>query len=76
VVEDEKQSPFITTFKYPQSDQFDFKTLYDRLKDAGFVIYPGKVTDTPCFRIGHIGEVYPHDMENLLTAIQANRFWL
>jgi len=75
VVDDEKQSPFITTFKYPKSDQFDFKTLYDRLKTAGFVIYPGKVTDTPCFRIGHIGEVYPHDMENLLTALADNLFW-
>jgi len=75
VVEDEKQSPFITTFKYPGSAQFDFKTLYERLKQAGFVIYPGKVTDTPCFRIGHIGEVYPQDMENLLQAISAHRFW-
>ena len=75
VVEDEKQSPFITTFKYPQSDRFDFKQLYDRLKEAGFVIYPGKVTDTPCFRIGHIGEVYPVDMETLISAIEANIFW-
>ena len=75
VVDDEKQSPFITTFKYPQSNQFDFKILYDRLKKSGFVIYPGKVTDTPCFRIGHIGEVYPQDMENLLSALEANLFW-
>ena len=75
VVEDEKQSPFISTFCYPQSSAFDFKTFYECLKKEGFVIYPGKVTATPCFRIGHIGEVYPQDMERLLQAISQHHFW-
>lgn len=75
VVEDARQSPFISTFCYPDSPAFEFKPFYDRLKAAGFVIYPGKVTDTPCFRIGHIGEVYPDDMTRLLAAIEENMFW-
>ena len=75
VVNDEKQSPFISTFHYPKASAFDFKTLYDRLKDDGFVIYPGKVTATLCFRIGHIGEVYPQDMQRLLIALEHHRFW-
>ena len=75
MVEDEKQSPFISTFCYPQSSAFDFKTFYECLKQEGFVIYPGKVTATPCFRIGHIGEVYPQDMERLLQAISQHHFW-
>lgn len=75
VVEAEKQSPFISTFVYPNSELFEFKKLYDGLKEEGFVIYPGKVTATPCFRIGHIGEVYPEDMQRLLTALAKHRFW-
>lgn len=75
VVGDDKQSPFISTFVYPDSNLFDFKKLYECLKEEGFVIYPGKVTATPCFRIGHIGEVYPEDMQRLLVALANNKFW-
>lgn len=75
VVTAEKQSPFISTFMYPDAEAFDFKTLYECLKTEGFVIYPGKVTATPCFRIGHIGEVYPVDMQRLLTVLTQHKFW-
>ncbi len=75
VVDDDKQSPFISTFVYPDSNLFDFKKLYECLKEEGFVIYPGKVTATPCFRIGHIGEVYPENMQRLLVALANNKFW-
>ena len=34
------------------------------------VIYPGKVTEADCFRIGNIGDLHAEDMENLLGAIQ------
>ncbi|MFW1859460.1 2-aminoethylphosphonate--pyruvate transaminase [Acinetobacter defluvii] len=63
------QSPIITTFLYPNETDFSFQALYENLKQAGFVIYPGKVTDLNCFRIGNIGEVYLDDIERLLTAI-------
>ena len=36
---------------------------------ARFCIYPGKVTDYNCFRIGTIGEVYPDDIQRLLQAM-------
>ena len=75
VVDDDKQSPFISTFVYPDSNLFDFNKLYECLKEEGFVIYPGKVTATPCFRIGHIGEVYLEDMQRLLVALANNKFW-
>ncbi|WP_111859655.1 2-aminoethylphosphonate--pyruvate transaminase [Acinetobacter sp. CFCC 10889] len=64
------QSPIITTFLYPNEADFNFQALYENLKQAGFVIYPGKVTDLNCFRIGNIGEVYLDDIERLLTAIE------
>lgn len=71
----EFQSPFITSFYYPESNAFSFQELYDRLKQAGFVIYPGKISQADTFRIGNIGEVYAEDMERLLVAIKENRFW-
>ena len=76
VIDAEQQSPFITTFHTPDNQEFDFKTFYTRLKQEGFVIYPGKVAQTPCFRIGHIGDVYPSDIEHLLNVIAQNRYWL
>ena len=37
---------------------------------ADQVIYPGKVTDAPCFRIGNIGNLTVKDMEHLLRCIK------
>jgi len=72
---DELQSPIITTFISPESTEFDFLEFYNQLKNRGFVIYPGKVTDYQCFRIGNIGDVYPSDMELLLIAIKNSIYW-
>ncbi|HGX3399776.1 2-aminoethylphosphonate--pyruvate transaminase [Acinetobacter nosocomialis] len=63
------QSPIITTFLYPTAETFSFQSFYETLKKSGYVIYPGKVTDLNCFRIGNIGEVYVQDIEGLLAAI-------
>ncbi|GED32910.1 hypothetical protein BCE02nite_40510 [Brevibacillus centrosporus] len=71
----ESQSPFITSIYYPDQEAFSFQAFYDRLKKAGFVIYPGKISQADTFRIGNIGEIYPEDMERLLKAVEENRFW-
>lgn len=63
------QGPIITSFLYP-SATFDFPAFYAELKQKGFVIYPGKISDADTFRIGNIGDIYPADMEHLLEAIQ------
>ncbi|WP_407894534.1 2-aminoethylphosphonate--pyruvate transaminase [Lacticaseibacillus sp. N501-2] len=62
------QSPIITSFKYP-SERFDFRQFYEALKQAGFIIYPGKVSKAKTFRIGNIGEVYSEDIRHLLHVI-------
>lgn len=66
---DEEQSPVITSFYYPAAG-FDFKAFYQKLKEKGFVIYPGKISQADTFRIGNIGDVYPADFENLVEAIK------
>ena len=45
--------------------------IVDQLKEKGFVIYPGKISDADTFRIGNIGDIFPDDMEALLQAIRA-----
>ena len=66
VVAPEHQSHIITAFAL---DGLDFQALYGGLKAKGFIIYPGKLTDLPTFRLGNIGDVYPSDMEALVTTI-------
>jgi 2-aminoethylphosphonate-pyruvate transaminase len=66
---DALQSPIITTFLYPAPD-FDFPRFYRRMKERGFVLYPGKITQTDTFRIGNIGEVYPSDIRRLTETIE------
>ncbi|WP_040949306.1 2-aminoethylphosphonate--pyruvate transaminase [Gorillibacterium massiliense] len=60
----EMQSPIITTFLYP-NESFRFEEFYRFVKDRGYVIYPGKLTDADTFRIGNIGEIYEEDIERL-----------
>ena len=37
---------------------------------VGMVIYPGKVLNADCFRIGNIGHLFPHNMMILLDKIE------
>ena len=53
------------TFLYPAGRQFDFQDMYRYIKDRGYAIYPGKLTDADTFRIGVIGEIYEEDIEKL-----------
>lgn len=66
----EDQGYIITSFRFPQHPAFDFEDLYNRLSQRGCVIYPGKVTDADCFRIGTIGRIFPEDIRGLLAAIR------
>merc|ERR1711892_115846 len=60
----------ITCFYYPKHPNFSFETFYKKLSDIDQVIYPGKVTDASCFRIGNIGDVTVGDMKHLLGCIK------
>jgi 2-aminoethylphosphonate-pyruvate transaminase len=59
----------ITSFRCPTHPRWRFEDFYGRLSERGFVIYPGKVSDADCFRIGTIGRLFPRDVEALLAAI-------
>jgi 2-aminoethylphosphonate-pyruvate transaminase len=54
----------------PADQRFKFQEFYDRLKERGYVIYPGKLTVADSFRIGCIGRLYPDHMRGALAAIR------
>ena len=70
---DEIQSPVITSFLYPHAD-FNFKAFYTQLKERGFVIYPGKISQADTFRIGNIGDVHPEDFRQLIEIIRECKY--
>ncbi len=66
----EKQGYIITSFRYPAHPNFTFDEFYARLNEMGYVIYPGKVSNADCFRIGNIGRIFTNDVRDLLRAIR------
>ncbi|XRG79097.1 2-aminoethylphosphonate--pyruvate transaminase [Rossellomorea sp. GAMAL-10_SWC] len=68
-INEENQSPIITTFLFP-SEQFSFENFYYFIKEKGYVIYPGKLTDADTFRVGNIGEIYEEDIQGLCNIIE------
>ena len=65
------QGPIITTFFYPAGVSFRFEEFYRYIKERGYAIYPGKLTEMDTFRIGNIGEIYPEDIDKLTGIIAA-----
>ena len=66
----DQRGHIITSFLYPEDDNFCFETFYNKLNDRGYVIYPGKVSNADSFRIGNIGRVFEADVRALLNEIQ------
>ena len=66
----EDQGYIITSFRYPAHLNFDFGEFYRRLNERDYVIYPGKVSDADCFRIGSMGRLSVADVSGLLAAIR------
>jgi 2-aminoethylphosphonate-pyruvate transaminase len=65
----EDQGYIITSFLYPDDPNFSFEKFYEILNSKDYVIYPGKVSDANCFRIGNIGRIFETDVKALLAAI-------
>jgi 2-aminoethylphosphonate-pyruvate transaminase len=65
----ERQSNTITAFRYPDDPSFRFEDFYHHLRARGFVIYPGKLSQADCFRIGTIGRINAEDVGDLVAAL-------
>jgi 2-aminoethylphosphonate-pyruvate transaminase len=64
------QAPIIVTFHAPADPRYAFKDFYARVRDKGFILYPGKLTQLETFRVGCIGAVGPDEMRLAVNAIR------
>src|SRR5487761_2602600 len=64
------QAPIIVTFHAPVDPRYGFREFYDRVRDKGFVLYPGKLTQVETFRVGCIGAIGPDEMRHAVNAVR------
>ncbi len=65
----EVQAPVIVTFHAPRDPAWKFTDFYEAVRDAGYVLYPGKLTQVETFRVGCIGAIDANEMHNAVAAI-------
>ncbi|MGO4814620.1 2-aminoethylphosphonate--pyruvate transaminase [Cupriavidus sp. 2MCAB6] len=63
------QAPIIVTFHAPSDARYDFKTFYAKVRERGYILYPGKLTQVETFRVGCIGAIDANEMRNVVSAI-------
>lgn len=62
------QAPIIVTFHAPEDPAYEFRTFYEKVKEKGFILYPGKLTEVDTFRVGCIGDI---DRDVMCRAVRA-----
>ena len=63
------QAPIIVTFHAPADPRYDFKAFYAKVRNRGFILYPGKLTEIETFRVGCIGAIGPEEIEQAVHAV-------
>ncbi len=66
---DAVQAPIIVTFHSPPDPAYDFSEFYRRVRDRGFILYPGKLTAIDTFRVGCIGAIGADTLRQAVAAI-------
>lgn len=66
---DSFQAPIIVTFHAPEHPSYDFRAFYQAVREKGFILYPGKLTQVETFRVGCIGAIDAHDIRKAVSAI-------
>jgi 2-aminoethylphosphonate-pyruvate transaminase len=66
---DAVQAPIIVTFHAPSDPAYDFTEFYRRVRDRGFILYPGKLTAVETFRVGCIGAIGADTLTQAVGAI-------
>jgi 2-aminoethylphosphonate-pyruvate transaminase len=66
---DALQAPIIVTFHAPADPGYQFAEFYRRVRERGFILYPGKLTAVETFRVGCIGAIGTDVMRNAVAAI-------
>lgn len=68
-LDDAVQAPIIVTVHAPDDPAYRFDELYRRVRERGFILYPGKLTEVETFRVGCIGAVDAATLRGAVAAI-------
>jgi 2-aminoethylphosphonate-pyruvate transaminase len=71
-LDDEVQAPIIVTFHSPADSAYNFADFYQRVRQRGFILYPGKLTTVDTFRVGCIGAIGPDTIRVAVAAIESS----
>ncbi len=66
---DAVQAPIIVTFHAPADPAYTFGEFYRRVRERGFILYPGKLTAVETFRVGCIGAISAAHLRQAVKAI-------
>jgi 2-aminoethylphosphonate-pyruvate transaminase len=64
------QAPIIVSFHAPTDPRYAFPDFYRRVRDRGFVLYPGKLTTIETFRVGCIGAIDAAVIDQAVAAVE------
>lgn len=64
------RTPVIHTFHAPAHPAWSFPAFYDRVKQRGYILYPGKLTSEETFRVGCIGAITASTLDGAVEAIR------
>lgn len=63
------QAPIIVTVNAPAHANYQFAEFYHRVRDKGFILYPGKLTQAETFRVGCIGAIGADEIRQAIHAM-------
>ncbi|HEX2542618.1 MAG TPA: 2-aminoethylphosphonate--pyruvate transaminase [Caldimonas sp.] len=63
------QAPVIVTFHAPADPAYAFRAFYEAVRERGYILYPGKLTEVETFRVGCIGAIGPDEMRGAVAAV-------
>lgn len=66
----EIQAGLVVSVLYPDDPNWDFEKVHDYCYDRGYTIYPGKVSDTPTFRLCALGAIDAPDIEAFMKVLK------
>ncbi|MBM3358872.1 MAG: 2-aminoethylphosphonate--pyruvate transaminase [Betaproteobacteria bacterium] len=65
------QAPIIVTFHAPSDAKYDFNAFYGKVRERGYTLYPGKLTQVETFRVGCIGAIGAAEIQAAVDAMAA-----
>ena len=68
-LDEQLQAPIILTFHAPAHPHYQFSAFYNAMRERGFVLYPGKLTQIETFRVGCIGAINSAQLTQAAHAI-------